>query len=309
MKNYGVSHESGPLRRVLLHHPGRELELANRDPQAHHFDQAVDVKRFAEDHWKLVEALREAGVEVLLVRELVGGNPEALEQSYKAPNLVFTRDSSSMTNEGAMLFRMGLPSRRAETPVIKAAYQALDIPVALEMEAPHTFEGGGLALLEGGAAVAGLCERATQGALDLLAGFLLGRRLVDLFIQLNMPPGAIHIDGEFCELPGRVAVVHPQVLEGVEAVFQTRGERWVGSFPDWLRETGWDIIEITDEECWNMAANFLVVDRDLAFHYTGNPRVMAECQDRGIDVVQIPGDEMRKGMGGIHCMTCPILRV
>ena len=58
-----------------------------------------------------------------------------------------------------------------------------------------------------------------------------------------------------------------------------------------------------------MAANFLTVDKDLAFHYTGNPRVMEECKERGIDVVQIPGEEMRKGMGGIHCMTCPVLRV
>jgi arginine deiminase len=36
---------------------------------------------------------------------------------------------------------------------------------------------------------------------------------------------------------------------------------------------------------------------------------MKEVKERGIDVVQIPGEEMRKGMGGIHCMTCPILRV
>jgi arginine deiminase len=66
---------------------------------------------------------------------------------------------------------------------------------------------------------------------------------------------------------------------------------------------------ISDQECFDMAANFLTVDKDLALHYTGNPRVMKECKERGIDVVQIPGEEMRKGMGGIHCMTCPILRV
>jgi len=35
---------------------------------------------------------------------------------------------------------------------------------------------------------------------------------------------------------------------------------------------------------------------------------MQEAKDRGIDVVQIPEDEMRKGNGGVHCMTCPIMR-
>jgi arginine deiminase len=57
------------------------------------------------------------------------------------------------------------------------------------------------------------------------------------------------------------------------------------------------------------AANFLTVDRDLAIHYEGNPRVMAEVRARGIEVIQIPSEEMKKGNGGIHCMTCPVLRV
>jgi len=36
--------------------------------------------------------------------------------------------------------------------------------------------------------------------------------------------------------------------------------------------------------------------------------VMKEARERGIEIIQIPGEEMRKGNGGIHCMTCPILR-
>jgi len=58
-----------------------------------------------------------------------------------------------------------------------------------------------------------------------------------------------------------------------------------------------------------MAANFLTVACDLAIHYTGNERVMKEIRNRDIEVIQIAGDEMRKGCGGIHCMTCPVLRV
>jgi arginine deiminase len=213
-----------------------------------------------------------------------------------------------VTDDGALLFRMGLPTRRRETPVIKAAHQANGVPIALEMKEPDTFEGGGFALLEGGAAVAGLCDRSTQGALDLMGGYLLENRLVDLWISLDMPEGCIHIDGEFAELPGKTAISYAPVLDNTATHFRTLSDSWDGSFTEWLRETGWDIIEITEQECRDMAANFLTVDTDLAIHYTGNPRVMKEVKERGIDVVQIPGNEMKKGNGGIHCMTCPILR-
>ncbi|MBS7620480.1 arginine deiminase, partial [Candidatus Bathyarchaeota archaeon] len=75
-----------------------------------------------------------------------------------------------------------------------------------------------------------------------------------------------------------------------------------------LREEGWETLEITDKERLDMAANFLTIDRDLAIHYEGNPRIMKEVRARGIEVIQIPGSELKKGNGGVHCMTCPILR-
>ena len=309
MQNFGINHESGHLKKVMVHHPGKELELANKDPLAHHFEQPVDVRRFKSDHLELITGLEEAGVEVLRIAEIISENKEALEKVQECPNLVFVRDSSTVTEKGVFLFRMGLPTRRKETPVIQAAHQELDIPIVLEMKDPETFEGGGFALLENRAAVAGLCDRTTMGALDQMGDYLLENRLIDTWITLEMPKGSVHIDGEFAELPGKTAISHSEVMEEVPTTFRTRTENWGGSFMEWLRDDGWDIIEITDQECFDMAANFLTVYEDLAFHYTGNPRVMREVNERGIDVVQIPGEEMRKGMGGIHCMTCPILRI
>lgn len=204
---------------------------------------------------------------------------------------------------------MGLPTRRLETPIIKAAHESLGVPIALKIEKPQSFEGGGIALLENRVAVAGLCDRATQGALTMMGDFLLDKRLIDLWIELKMPKDSIHIDGEFAELPGKVVISFPDVLDKVFTIFRTRSERWEGNFIEWLREEGWDILEITGQEYYVMAANFLIVAKDLAFHYTGNSRVMEEVKKRGIYVVQIPEEEMRKANGGIHCMTCPILRV
>lgn len=309
MPSFGITSESGTLKRVLVHHPGKELELANTDPVEHHFDRPVDIGRFRADHKMMMEVLTEAGVEVLNVGALLEGEPHLSEKAERCPNLVFTRDSSFVTDAGVVLMRMGLPSRRRETPVIKAAHEAIGTPIGLQLEEPETFEGGGFALLEGKAAVAGLCSRTTQGALNILRKFLLERDVVDTFVVLNVPLNDIHIDGDFAELPGKTALVHMASVDFAPAVFHTRSEKWEGSFVEWLRDEGWDLLEITDRERDDMAANFFTIDRDLALHYTGNPRVMNEARERGIEVIQIPGEEMRKGNGGIHCMTCPILRI
>jgi N-dimethylarginine dimethylaminohydrolase len=309
MRSYGVSHEGGALKRVLVHHPGSELEFANSNPSEHNFDRPVDVERFIAEHKGLMDALEEAGVEVLDVGGLVADDPMASSEAGNCPNLVFTRDSSVVTDAGAVLMRMGLPLRRRETPVIEAAHGALGVPVGFKLVEPETFEGGGFALLEGRVAVAGLCSRTTQGALDAVRGFLFENDAADTFIELRVPPDDIHIDGDFAELPGKTALVYVENLEYAPSTFHTRSESWEGSFVGWLEEEGWDLLEITDGERYDMAANFLTVDGDLTIHYTGNPRVIREARERGIEVVQIPGEEMRKGNGGVHCMTCPILRV
>ena len=309
MPYFGITHESGSLKRVLVHHPGRELELANIDPVKHNFERPVDISRFMRQHQALMDSLSEAGVEVLDVGTIVKSDPKMAAQVGQCPNLVFTRDSSVVTDAGAILMRMGLPSRRLETPVIKAAHQALGVPIGLELKEPSTFEGGGFALIEGRVAVAGLCSRTTLGALEAVKNFLFEKRVVDTFIVLNLPPDDIHIDGDFAELPGKIAIVHSKSLDYAPADFYTRSESWKSSFVDWLKDEGWNTLEITDQERFlGAAANFLTVDHDLAIHYEGNPRVMHEVGEHGIDVVQIRGDELIKGNGGVHCMTCPILR-
>ena len=54
MPHYGISHESGTLKRVLVHHPGKELELANSNPVEHHFDGPIDIERFIVEHKRLM---------------------------------------------------------------------------------------------------------------------------------------------------------------------------------------------------------------------------------------------------------------
>jgi len=72
MATFHVDSEVGPLRRVLLHRPGRELRRitpTNRDELL--FDDVPWVQRARQEHDAFAEVLADRGVEVLLVGDLM----------------------------------------------------------------------------------------------------------------------------------------------------------------------------------------------------------------------------------------------
>ncbi len=90
-----VDSEVGVLRRVVLHRPGRELTRltpANKDDLL--FDDVLWVERAQQEHDAFADVLRERGVEVLYLSELLtdvllldGVRTEVLEHTLRAANL------------------------------------------------------------------------------------------------------------------------------------------------------------------------------------------------------------------------------
>ena len=78
---YGVHSEAGQLRRVMMHRPGPEMaRLTPDNAESLLFDDVLWVKQARADHMAFVDILRERGVEVVLLREMleeVVTNPEA----------------------------------------------------------------------------------------------------------------------------------------------------------------------------------------------------------------------------------------
>ncbi|MEX1146980.1 MAG: arginine deiminase [Sphingomonadales bacterium] len=78
---YGVHSEAGQLRRVMLHRPGPEMaRLTPANAESLLFDDVLWVKQARADHMAFVDVLRERGVEVVLLREMleeVVTDPEA----------------------------------------------------------------------------------------------------------------------------------------------------------------------------------------------------------------------------------------
>lgn len=69
---YGVHSEAGVLRRVLVHRPGSEMaRLTPANAASLLFDDVLWVKQARIDHMAFVDVLRERGVEVVLLREML----------------------------------------------------------------------------------------------------------------------------------------------------------------------------------------------------------------------------------------------
>jgi arginine deiminase len=78
---YGVHSEAGQLRRVMVHRPGSEMaRLTPANAESLLFDDVLWVKQARVDHMAFVDILRERGVDVVLLREMleqVLTNPDA----------------------------------------------------------------------------------------------------------------------------------------------------------------------------------------------------------------------------------------
>ncbi len=95
MAGFGVHSEVGRLRTVLVHRPGLALErLTPRNRAEYLFDDLVWVERAQREHDALCDAMRDRGVEVLYLQDLLA---ETLRHSSEARHFIVDRAASSYT--------------------------------------------------------------------------------------------------------------------------------------------------------------------------------------------------------------------
>ena len=84
METFGVHSEVGRLRKVMVHRP--ELSLQRLTPSTHDellFDDVLWVERAQYEHDQFVARMRERGVEVFLLRDLLADRISALRTTRR----------------------------------------------------------------------------------------------------------------------------------------------------------------------------------------------------------------------------------
>jgi N-dimethylarginine dimethylaminohydrolase len=299
--------EHGRLRRVLMHAPGNELGLIK--PRSYHkylFEDAIDPEEFRSQHEELVETLRGERVDVVLLESLLHSS-SLLAFAEESPNLVYVRDTNTVTLEGNVRMRMRSSARRQEPRLVAHALQRLEVPALMQIKTPATMEGGDLIFLDENTLLVGIGNRTNWAGLRQLQERTLGRGLRTL-IAVQLPPWVIHLDGTMMIIDQDLAIVHREALSRPATIFEVAEPPKQRKPLALLRRLGFRLVEVTTYERRRRATNVITLGPSKLVGYAGNARVRNMLTKEGVDFIEVDGSELLKGGGGPRCLTAPLER-
>jgi len=310
MNQFGVRSSYGDLKRVIMHRPGVELDLVNeRNLEEFHFKRPVNRDAFVSDYDAMLALFREHGVEILLLRDILKSDEDALAYMNVRPNLTYTRDLATVFRNGAVLMGPYLKGRWWDQEMLGRAFKKLGVPILGSIDPPGYLEGGGVTVIGDDTIVASLCDRANEMGTKALRDIVLGKE-AKYFLEVVLPFGNIHIDGIFMVLDERTCLIHEDSFRSLPCRLYEAGvaePRFV-MFMDFLNHRGFRFLPITFEERKGGHLNIVVTQRSRrAVGFSQAKRVASEMKKLGWELSTFPSEELFSGNGGAHCMTCPLL--
>jgi N-dimethylarginine dimethylaminohydrolase len=197
--------------------------------------------------------------------------------------------------------------RFPEPLLAERALQRLGVPIALRVIPPGLVEGGDFVYLNGETVMMGFGTRFNEAGLGAVKEKML-KEAVKEFVAVPLPSFRVHLDGALMVLAPDLALFHRASLGLFPAyVYDERDVRLV-FLEDYLRSKGVELIQVDDTEVRMFGTNIVGLGGGKCVSYEWNERIMGILEDRGFDVIGIPGSQLSIGGGGPHCMTAPILR-
>lgn len=287
MKTFGSQSMVEPLKRVLVRRPDEAFSSA--DPAKWHYAERPDLEGARNEHDALVATLRENGCEVLYHDTPMPDHADA----------IFTHDPVIVTDEGAVVLRMGKDLRRGEETAIAETLGDLEVPIFATLEGDATAEGGDLLWLDHQTLAVGRGYRTNAEGLRQLAASLRPIGVETIEVQLphgDGPDSCLHLMSMISMLDHDLAVVYPPLVPV--------------PFMELLAERGISLVEVPDAEYSTMGPNVLALAPRKVLAIEGNPVTRSRMEAAGCEVLTYAGRELSlKAEGGATCLTRPILRV
>jgi dimethylargininase len=283
---FGAQSMVEPLRRVLVKRPDEAFGTA--DPAVWHYTSRPNLEEARREHDALVEILREAGAEVI-------DHPEPQPEHADS---IFVFDPVLVTDRGAVLLRMGKVLRRGEEAALGRRLQEVGVPIFAELDSEARAEGGDLLWLDSQTLAVGQGFRTNAEGLRQLREILAALDVQVLPVELPYftgPVACLHLLSLISLVDHDLAVVYPPLL----------------SVPFWktLRERGFRLVEVPEEEFSTMGPNVLALAPGRCLMLEGNPVTRRRLEEAGCEVLTYRGREISlKAEGGPTCLTRPVWR-
>jgi arginine deiminase len=303
---YGAQTEFGNLKKVLMHRPTNNLKFitpGNKD--AYLFRDVVYWKEFQKEHDTFTDILKGEGIEVVLLGDILDADEKFVAD--RLPNLVYTRDVISITRLGAMILKMTYQPRYPEPIIAEKAMNKMCLPISLRVESPAVVEGGDFVYLKKEVIMMGFGTRSNEVGVNMVKQTLL-YKTVEEMVAVPLPISRVHLDGALMMIAPDLAIFHKGSLGLFPSyVFNNNGVRLV-FLEEYLKDKGVELIYANDTEVRMFGTNILGLGGGKCVSYEWNERILGILEERGFDVIGIPGSQLSIGGGGPHCMTAPILR-
>lgn len=264
------------LKQVVVTKPKyMQINEVINETQKHYLELNIDIDKAVTQHQNFTEVMQDHGVEVFEIE----AKPDLNEQ-------VFTRDIGFTIGDRVFVAQMATDLRKGETIHLR---EFLTDKNASHSEINVDSIEGGDVIIDGKTIWVGISDRTTNEAAQILR-----EQLPDYEIEtIHLAADILHLDCAFNLVGAKLGLVYPEGMD--KADYQKLASRY-------------ELIEVDDEEQFTLGTNVLSIAKGKVISLPENKRTNEKLREAGLEVIEVPFNEIIKSGGSFRCCTMPILR-